>query len=193
MTAGGGRNSYVLTSLSLHPPFRRTPYPMTTTRSNPYLAPGKRMEVVGQAAAAKKQLAGTFVVNVLRLIHAYTSLYLFLSLTLSHTHTHHAKPTEALGLLKPRAPSAPQDNDAPATADNKTDLLKSLINNTPAMEEERKVVAAVELDAEGAQLPMLLELAKGQRILARALVALPPQQVSGGKGTGGAGHVSVCM
>lgn len=108
-------------------------------------------------------------------------------LSLTHAmHTHHAKPTEAFGLLKPTAPSpAAQDNDTTTSADNKTDLLKSLINNTSAgatEEEGGKVVAAVELDAEGAQLPMLLELAKGQRILSRALVALPPQQVSGGRG-----------
>lgn len=92
--------------------------------------------------------------------------------------------TAALGLIKP--PSATPSPDT-TTDNNKDQLLKALLS--PNNDQSSSNAAAMELDAEGAALSMLLELAKGQRILARALAALPPQQVGGVRLLGGVGGV----
>lgn len=118
-------------------------------------------------------------------------------------HTQHkTHNTEALGLVKPSSSQQEDQHDPSSSSTNdeqqkkKTDMLKSLLtpqtnNNDDGAQSSS---SAMELDAEEAQLPMLLELAKGQRILARALAALPPQQVGErerGVGMGGLSFLAV--
>ena len=142
------------------------------------------MEEAAQAAAAKQQLAGMrcpLVVFVCvwftcLVFSAYTRLTRYPQ---TQHNTHNTTQTAALGLIKPpsTAPSSSTDDNNTDSSNNKDQLLKSLLS--PTSDNNSGASSAMELDAEGAALPMLLELAKGQRILARALAALPPQQVRG--------------